>query len=29
VVGTPPTRARTDGNPLDRKEYLLRTFRTR
>ena len=29
VAGTPPTRARTDGNPLDRKEYLLRAFRTR
>jgi ribosomal protection tetracycline resistance protein len=23
VRGTPPTRARTDGNPLNRKEYLL------
>ncbi|MGI5129556.1 GTP-binding protein [Pseudonocardia sp. CA-107938] len=29
VAGTPPTRPRTDGNPLDRKEYLLHAFRTR
>jgi ribosomal protection tetracycline resistance protein len=29
VTGTPPTRRRTDGNPLDRAEYLLRVFRTR
>ncbi|WP_329584538.1 TetM/TetW/TetO/TetS family tetracycline resistance ribosomal protection protein [Kitasatospora sp. NBC_01250] len=26
VVGAVPTRQRTDSNPLDRKEYLLRTF---
>jgi ribosomal protection tetracycline resistance protein len=25
--GTPPTRRRTDDNPLDRKEYLLRVLR--
>ncbi|WP_327273096.1 TetM/TetW/TetO/TetS family tetracycline resistance ribosomal protection protein [Streptomyces sp. NBC_01224] len=27
VVGTPPDRARTDRNPLNRKEYLLHTVR--
>jgi ribosomal protection tetracycline resistance protein len=27
VSGTPPTRPRTDNNPLDRKEYLLRLAR--
>jgi ribosomal protection tetracycline resistance protein len=27
VTGTPPERARTDLNPLDRKEYLLRLSR--
>jgi ribosomal protection tetracycline resistance protein len=27
VAGTPPTRPRTDRNPLDRKEYLLRVTR--
>jgi ribosomal protection tetracycline resistance protein len=26
VVGTPPTRPRTDHNPLNRKEYLLRVM---
>ena len=25
--GTPPTRPRTDHNPLDRKEYLLHVLR--
>ncbi len=29
VTGTPPSRPRTDGNPLDRKEYLLHTFHDR
>jgi ribosomal protection tetracycline resistance protein len=27
VAGIPPTRPRTDANPLDRKEYLLRVTR--
>ena len=27
IVGTPPERARTDLNPLDRREYLLRLSR--
>jgi len=27
VSGSPPTRPRTDANPLDRKEYLLRVTR--
>lgn len=27
--GTPPTRARTDNNPLNRQEYLRRTFNRR
>jgi len=27
VVGGPPSRLRTDANPLDREEYLLRTLR--
>jgi ribosomal protection tetracycline resistance protein len=27
VRGTPPTRSRTDSNPLDRREYLLRVQR--
>jgi ribosomal protection tetracycline resistance protein len=27
AVGIPPTRPRTDANPLDRKEYLLRVTR--
>ena len=27
VRGTPPTRARTDADPLDRKEYLLHVLR--
>jgi ribosomal protection tetracycline resistance protein len=27
VTGAPPTRPRTDHNPLDRKEYLLRVVR--
>jgi ribosomal protection tetracycline resistance protein len=27
VTGTPPARARTDGNPLDRAEYLQRVTR--
>ena len=27
VTGPPPERSRTDRNPLDRKEYLLRTTR--
>lgn len=27
IVGTPPNRPRTDRDPLDRKEYLLRTVR--
>jgi len=27
VVGVPPERARTDGNPLDSKEYLLHVVR--
>ncbi|GAB4215251.1 MAG: TetM/TetW/TetO/TetS family tetracycline resistance ribosomal protection protein [Roseiflexaceae bacterium] len=29
VSGTPPTRARTDNNPLNRKEYLLSVLRRR
>ena len=29
VTGAPPSRPRTDGNPLDRKEYLLHTFHNR
>jgi len=27
VAGAPPTRPRTDKNPLDRKEYLLHVTR--
>jgi ribosomal protection tetracycline resistance protein len=27
VAGSPPSRPRTDANPLDRKEYLLRVTR--
>jgi ribosomal protection tetracycline resistance protein len=27
VTGTPPTRSRTDSNPLDRTEYLQRVTR--
>jgi ribosomal protection tetracycline resistance protein len=27
VTGPPPTRPRTDANPLDRKEYLLHVVR--
>jgi ribosomal protection tetracycline resistance protein len=27
VRGSPPVRPRTDHNPLDRKEYLLRVLR--
>jgi ribosomal protection tetracycline resistance protein len=27
VRGTPPTRARTDHDPLDRKAYLLHVLR--
>jgi ribosomal protection tetracycline resistance protein len=29
VRGTPPTRPRSDRNPLNRKEYLLRVTRRR